>query len=162
MNGVGDRRRQLIRRNGRAQKRQADAHRGAATLPGIQPDRAAQGLYQGQAATARLEDVREAMEQAAEEENDHLAWCEERLAELDSRPSLLAPIWYVGSFLIGATAGMAGDKWSLGFVAETEKQVVDHQFCRRIILDDILWIRASPRERGSYREVVLSRQRPFF
>jgi ubiquinone biosynthesis monooxygenase Coq7 len=87
---------------------------------------AAQGLYQGQAATARLEDVREAMEQAAEEENDHLAWCEERLAELDSRPSLLAPIWYVGSFLIGATAGMAGDKWSLGFVAETEKQVVDH------------------------------------
>ena len=87
---------------------------------------AAQGLYQGQAATARLEDVREAMEQAAVEENDHLAWCEERLAELDSRPSILAPIWYAGSFLIGAAAGIAGDKWSLGFVAETEKQVVDH------------------------------------
>jgi len=87
---------------------------------------AAQGLYQGQAATARLEDVRSAMEQAATEENDHLAWCEGRLAELDSRPSILAPIWYAGSFLIGAAAGIAGDKWSLGFVAETEKQVVDH------------------------------------
>ena len=87
---------------------------------------AAQGLYQGQAATARLEDVREAMEQAAVEENDHLAWCEGRLAELDSRPSVLAPVWYAGSFLIGAAAGIAGDKWSLGFVAETEKQVVDH------------------------------------
>ena len=59
-------------------------------------------------------------------ENDHLAWCEERLAELDSRPSVLAPIWYAGSFFIGAAAGIAGDKWSLGFVAETEKQVVDH------------------------------------
>jgi ubiquinone biosynthesis monooxygenase Coq7 len=87
---------------------------------------AAQGLYQGQAATARLDNVREAMEQAAVEENDHLAWCEERLAELDSKPSLLAPVWYAGSFLIGAAAGVAGDKWSLGFVAETEKQVVDH------------------------------------
>ena len=87
---------------------------------------AAQGLYQGQAATARLDNVREAMEQAAVEENDHLAWCEERLAELDSKPSLLAPLWYAGSFLIGAAAGVAGDKWSLGFVAETEKQVVDH------------------------------------
>ncbi len=86
----------------------------------------AQGLYQGQAATARLEHVREAMEQAADEENDHLAWCEQRLTELDSRPSLLAPAWYAGSFLIGAAAGIAGDKWSLGFVAETEKQVVDH------------------------------------
>ena len=82
---------------------------------------AAQGLYQGQAATARLEDVREAMEQAAVEENDHLAWCEGRLAELDSRPSVLAPVWYAGSFLIGAAAGIAGDKWSLGFVAETER-----------------------------------------
>jgi ubiquinone biosynthesis monooxygenase Coq7 len=87
---------------------------------------AAQGLYQGQAATARLEDVRAAMEQAAVEENDHLAWCEERLAELDSRPSVLDPIWYAGSFLIGAAAGIAGDQWSLGFVAETERQVVEH------------------------------------
>lgn len=87
---------------------------------------AAQGLYQGQAATARLERVRESMERAAEEENDHLAWCEERLAELGSRPSILNPLWYAGAFAIGATAGLVGDRWSLGFVAETERQVVRH------------------------------------
>ena len=66
---------------------------------------AAQGLYQGQAATARLDEVRQSMEQAAEEENDHLAWCEERLSELGSRPSVLNPLWYAGSFAIGAIAG---------------------------------------------------------
>lgn len=87
---------------------------------------AAQGLYQGQAATARLEQVRESMEEAAEEENDHLAWCEERLAELGSRPSVLNPLWYAGAFAIGAAAGLIGDRWSLGFVAETERQVVRH------------------------------------
>jgi ubiquinone biosynthesis monooxygenase Coq7 len=87
---------------------------------------AAQGLYQGQAATARLTDVRAAMEQAAQEETDHLAWCEARLAQLGSRPSLLNPIWYAGSYAIGAAAGLAGDRWSLGFVAETERQVVRH------------------------------------
>jgi ubiquinone biosynthesis monooxygenase Coq7 len=87
---------------------------------------AAQGLYQGQAATARLEQVRESMEQAAEEENDHLAWCGERLAELGSRPSVLNPLWYAGAFTIGAAAGLIGDRWSLGFVAETERQVVRH------------------------------------
>ena len=87
---------------------------------------AAQGLYQGQAATARLDEVRQSMEQAAEEENDHLAWCEERLAELGSRPSVLNPVWYSGAFAIGATAGLLGDRWSLGFVAETERQVVRH------------------------------------
>ncbi len=87
---------------------------------------AAQALYQGQAATARLPEVREAMEEAAREEEDHLAWCEERLAELGEKPSRLGPFWYVGSFAIGAAAGLAGDKWSLGFVAETEKQVCDH------------------------------------
>ncbi len=87
---------------------------------------AAQGLYQGQAATARLEQVRESMERAAEEENDHLAWCEERLAELGSRPSILNPVWYAGAFTIGAAAGLIGDRWSLGFVAETERQVVRH------------------------------------
>lgn len=87
---------------------------------------AAQGLYQGQAATARLPEVREAMAEAALEEEDHLAWCEERLAELGERPSRLGPLWYAGSYAIGALAGMAGDKWSLGFVAETEKQVCDH------------------------------------
>ncbi|MCJ7555840.1 MAG: 2-polyprenyl-3-methyl-6-methoxy-1,4-benzoquinone monooxygenase [Gammaproteobacteria bacterium] len=87
---------------------------------------AAQALYQGQAMTARLENVRDTMEQAALEEIDHLQWCECRLQELDARPSALNPLWYAGSFAIGALAGMAGDRWSLGFVAETERQVVKH------------------------------------
>jgi ubiquinone biosynthesis monooxygenase Coq7 len=86
----------------------------------------AQALYQGQALTAKLPDVRESMERAAQEENDHLAWCEKRLKELDNRKSLLNPFWYAGSFVIGALAGIAGDKWSLGFVAETEHQVTAH------------------------------------
>jgi ubiquinone biosynthesis monooxygenase Coq7 len=86
----------------------------------------AQALYQGQALTARLPEVRGKMEQAAQEENDHLAWTAERLRELGSRTSVLNPFWYTGSFAIGALAGLAGDKWSLGFVAETEKQVVAH------------------------------------
>ncbi len=86
----------------------------------------AQALYQGQALTARLPQVRNSMERAAKEEVDHLSWCETRLNELDSRPSLLNPLWYGLSFGIGAVAGLAGDKWSLGFVAETEKQVVKH------------------------------------
>ena len=84
----------------------------------------AQGLYSGQAATARLPEVREAMERAALEENDHLEWTEGRLKELGSHKSLLGPFWYAGSFAIGAAAGLAGDKWSLGFVAETEHQVI--------------------------------------
>jgi ubiquinone biosynthesis monooxygenase Coq7 len=87
---------------------------------------AAQALYQGQALTARLDGVRERMERAAEEENDHLDWCEQRVTELGGRLSLLNPLWYLGSFAIGAAAGAAGDKWSLGFVAETEKQVIEH------------------------------------
>ena len=86
----------------------------------------AQALYQGQAMTARLPDVRDKMERAALEENDHLEWCDKRLQELGNRKSLLNPFWYTGSFLIGAAAGVAGDKWSLGFVAETEKQVTAH------------------------------------
>lgn len=86
----------------------------------------AQALYQGQALTAQLPNVRGKMEQAAQEENDHLAWTAERLRELNSHTSVLNPFWYAGSFAIGALAGMAGDKWSLGFVAETEKQVVAH------------------------------------
>lgn len=86
----------------------------------------AQALYQGQALTAKLPEVRQKMEQAAQEENDHLNWCAERLEQLDSRPSLLNPLWYLGSFSIGAIAGAIGDKWSLGFVAETEYQVVKH------------------------------------
>ena len=87
---------------------------------------AAQALYQGQALTAQLDDVRDAMEKAAAEENDHLAWCEERLRELNDRTSRLDPVWFAGSFAIGALAGLAGDRWSLGFVAETERQVVRH------------------------------------
>lgn len=86
----------------------------------------AQGLYQGQALTAKLPDVREKMERAAMEENDHLEWCERRLNELGTHKSLLNPAWYFGSLAIGAIAGAAGDKWSLGFVAETEHQVIRH------------------------------------
>ena len=86
----------------------------------------AQALYQGQALTARLDSVQASMERAALEENDHLAWTENRLNELSSQKSLLNPIWYAGSFAIGALAGAIGDKWSLGFVAETENQVVQH------------------------------------
>lgn len=86
----------------------------------------AQALYQGQAATAKLENIRNQMIDAANEEIDHLAWCEERLKGLDSRVSILNPLWYIGSFCLGAIAGLAGDKVSLGFVAETERQVVAH------------------------------------
>jgi len=86
----------------------------------------AQALYQGQALTARLPEVRERMNRSAREENDHLDWCEQRLAELGERKSLLNPFWYAGSFAIGALAGLAGDKWSLGFVVETERQVESH------------------------------------
>ena len=86
----------------------------------------AQALYQGQALTAKLPKVRESMERAAQEENDHLAWCEKRIHELGNRTSFLNPFWYAGSFAIGAVAGLAGDKWSLGFVAETEHQVCAH------------------------------------
>jgi len=86
----------------------------------------AQALYAGQAATARNDATREAMQSAADEEIDHLSWCEDRLQELDSRPSILNPLWYAGSFAIGAAAGIAGDDWSLGFVKETENQVEAH------------------------------------
>lgn len=87
---------------------------------------AAQALYHAQALVAREGAVRDAMHRAAEEEVDHLAWCERRLAELGGRTSLLGPFWYAGSFAIGAAAGLCGDRWSLGFVAETERQVVRH------------------------------------
>jgi len=86
----------------------------------------AQALYQGQSLTAKLAEVRGAMREAAREEADHLAWCEERLQELDSRGSYLNPAWYGLSFMLGATAGAIGDKWSLGFVAATEERVCRH------------------------------------
>ncbi|HEX5650890.1 MAG TPA: 2-polyprenyl-3-methyl-6-methoxy-1,4-benzoquinone monooxygenase [Steroidobacteraceae bacterium] len=87
---------------------------------------AAQALYHGQALTARNPALREHMLAAAREETDHLAWCERRVRELGSRTSLLAPFWYAGSFAIGAMAGLGGDRTSLGFVDETEKQVCAH------------------------------------
>ncbi|WP_444883649.1 2-polyprenyl-3-methyl-6-methoxy-1,4-benzoquinone monooxygenase [Microbulbifer sp. PSTR4-B] len=86
----------------------------------------AQALYQGQALTAKLPEVRGEMERAADEEIDHLAWCEQRLKELDSRPSLLNPLWYGLSFGLGAAAGKISDRISLGFVAATEERVCEH------------------------------------
>ncbi len=86
----------------------------------------AQALYQGQALTAKLAEVRHEMEHAAEEEVDHLAWCQERIEGLGSHTSLLNPLWYGMSFAIGATAGLVSDRVSLGFVAATEHQVCEH------------------------------------
>lgn len=87
---------------------------------------AAQALYQGHATVARDPAVESQMQIAANEEFDHLAWCEQRIRELGYRPSVLSPLWYAGAFAIGAASGVLGDKWSLGFIAETEKQVCDH------------------------------------
>lgn len=87
---------------------------------------AAQALYQGQAFVAASAATRESLMEAAREETDHLAWCAQRVRELEGRLSALNPVWYAGSFAIGALAGLAGDKTSLGFVAETERQVVEH------------------------------------
>lgn len=86
----------------------------------------AQALYEGQALTARSFSVKQNMQKAAQEEVDHLAWCFDRLNALDSHVSYLNPIWYAGSFSIGVLAGVLGDQWSLGFLAETERQVVAH------------------------------------
>ena len=86
----------------------------------------AQALYQGQALTARDAKARATLEQAAMEEEDHLAWSAERIRELRGRPSLLNPVWYAGAFAIGAVAGAVGDRWNLGFLAETERQVEQH------------------------------------
>ena len=87
---------------------------------------AAQALYQGHAVVARDHSTEAEMRRAAKEEFDHLAWCEQRLEELGERPSRLSPAWYAGAFVIGAASGALGDKWSLGFIAETEQQVVEH------------------------------------
>jgi ubiquinone biosynthesis monooxygenase Coq7 len=86
----------------------------------------AQALYQGQALTARNPQTRAALEQAAAEETDHLAWTAQRIEELGGRASALNPLWYLGSFALGAAAGLLGDKWNLGFLAETERQVEGH------------------------------------
>jgi ubiquinone biosynthesis monooxygenase Coq7 len=87
---------------------------------------AAQALYRGQALTARNPGTAHSMRQAAAEEMDHLAWCDERLKQLNGRSSVLNPLWYAGSFLIGSVAGTLGDRTSLGFIAETERQVESH------------------------------------
>ena len=87
---------------------------------------AAQGLYQGHAAVARDKAISEQMQHAADEEFDHLAWCEQRLTELDAKPSKLSAFWFAGSFAMGTASGLFGDKWSLGFIAETERQVCEH------------------------------------
>ena len=87
---------------------------------------AAQALYAGQALVARDDATRESLRRAGAEENDHLLWCMERVEELGSHVSYLGPLWYLGSFAMGTLAGAAGDRWNLGFVLETERQVVEH------------------------------------
>jgi len=87
---------------------------------------AAQALYQGHAAVARDKSIEAQMQHAADEEFDHLAWCEQRIQELGEDVSRLSPVWYAGAFAIGAASGVLGDKWSLGFIAETERQVCAH------------------------------------
>ena len=98
----------------------------------------AQALYSGQSLFAREGRVREALRAAAAEERDHLAWCRKRLDELQSRPSLLDPLWYAGSFGLGMLSGAVGDRWSLGFLAETEAQVEKHLdgHLERLVPDD--------------------------
>jgi 3-demethoxyubiquinol 3-hydroxylase len=86
----------------------------------------AQALYQGQALTARDSGMRASLEQAAREEEDHLAWSADRVRELGGRLSLLNPVWYAGSFALGIVAGALGDRWNLAFLAETERQVEEH------------------------------------
>ncbi len=87
---------------------------------------AAQGLYQGHALVARDVSIKSQLEAAADEERDHLNWCTDRLTELNARPSLLNGVWYAGAWALGAASGIAGDRYSLGFIAETERQVVEH------------------------------------
>jgi ubiquinone biosynthesis monooxygenase Coq7 len=119
--------------------RQVPGQAGSAKLPDAQREMVAglmrvnhageicaQALYAGQAAVARDDAVRQALDLAGQEERDHLEWCRVRLGELDARPSLLDPFWYAGSFALGVASGLAGDRWSLGFLVETERQVERH------------------------------------
>lgn len=100
---------------------------------------AAQGLYHGHMLMAKDEVIKQKFNQSAQEEEAHLSWCEKRLNELQDRPSIFAPAWYLGSYAMGAAVGAFGDKWSLGFVSETEKQVVKHldKHLSRLPEDDI-------------------------
>jgi len=102
------------------------AHAGALMRVNHVGEVCAQALYRGQALTARDPVTRAALEQAAREEEDHLAWSAERIRALGSRPSLLNPLWYAGAFAIGAAAGALGERWNLAFLAETERQVEEH------------------------------------
>jgi len=102
------------------------AHAGALMRVNHAGEVCAQALYSGQALTAREAAKRDWLLEAAREEGDHLAWTRDRLQDLGARPSLLNPLWYAGSFALGALAGLAGDRWSLGFVVETERQVEAH------------------------------------
>lgn len=124
-----------------------DARRRAAGLMRVNHagEVAAQALYHGQALTARNPATREHLLAAAREETRHLQWCEQRLENLGEQPSRLRPLWYAGSYAIGAIAGLAGDRWSLGFVHETEKQVAEH-------LDEHL--RQLPEQDQESREIV--------
>lgn len=117
-----------------------DARRESANLMRVNHagEVAAQGLYHGQALTARNQDTRRHLLAAAEDEQSHLAWCESRLQELGDHPSRLRPFWYGASYAMGAAAGLFGDRWSLGFVAETERQVSEHldEHLQRLPADD--------------------------
>jgi ubiquinone biosynthesis monooxygenase Coq7 len=104
----------------------ARAHSGALMRVNHVGEVCAQALYQGQAWTARNPGTRASLERAAREEADHLAWSAERIRALGARPSLLNPLWYAGSLALGAAAGLMGDRWSLAFLAETERQVEQH------------------------------------
>jgi len=99
----------------------------------------AQALYQGQSLTARDPSLRMKLKSASIEESDHLNWCRRRLEELGEKPSRLDPFWYLGSFVLGITAGIAGDRWNLGFLAETEHQVVCHldSHIKRLPTEDV-------------------------
>ena len=99
----------------------------------------AQALYSGQALTSKSPHIVSALKHAANEETDHLAWCEVRISELGGRKSWLNPLWYAGSFTLGAVAGALDDKWNLGFLAETEKQVSEHlkNHLQQLSIDDI-------------------------
>jgi ubiquinone biosynthesis monooxygenase Coq7 len=125
----------------------ADTRRQAAALMRVNHvgEVCAQALYHGQSLTARNAGTRQALERAASEEEDHLAWSAERIRELQGRPSLLNPLWYAGSFAIGAAAGALGDRWNLAFLAETERQVEEHLTAH---------LEALPAEDGRTRAVV--------
>jgi ubiquinone biosynthesis monooxygenase Coq7 len=129
----------------------------------------AQALYSGQALFARDSGVRSALRSAAAEERDHLAWCRVRLRELDARPSILDPAWYAGSFALGVVSGLAGDRWSMGFLAETEHQVERHLegHLQRLPRDDlrsravILQMRDDERRHGESGRALGAAELPY-